>query len=86
MIAEIAAAVFAVLGGLAGIIAWFYRRGKQEQALANSVDRNTEATTELAAQVGGLRVTLEAHSVTLMEHHFRLNALEKEREAKVAVK
>lgn len=85
MIAEIAAAVLTVLAGLVGLIAWFYRRGRQEQALASSVDRNTEATNNLAAQVGGLRDTLESHSQVLTEHHFRLKALE-EREVRVTVK
>ncbi len=83
MIAEIAAAVFAVLAGLAGVIAWFYRRGRQEQSLADSIDRqaeattrNTDATVELAAQVGGLRETLLGQAQTLTEHHCRIKALE----------
>lgn len=76
MIAEIAAAILTSLGALAALIAWFYKRGRQEEVLAGSVDRNTDATNLLAAQVGGLRDTLEAHAITLTEHHFRLKALE----------
>lgn len=75
-LAAVAGAVLAAMGSIGGILAWFYRRGRGEQRLSTSVDRNTEATTELAAQVGGLRDTLEAHGNTLTEHHWRLKALE----------
>ena len=76
MVAAVIAAVIAVIGGLAGFVAWFYRRGRNEQSLASSVERHAEATGMLAAQVGGLRDTLEAHGNTLTEHHWRLSALE----------
>lgn len=69
-------ASIAVICCLAGVIAWFYRRGRSEQALSNSVDRNTEATNLLAAQVGGLRDILQVHDHTLTEHHYRIKALE----------
>lgn len=85
MVETVIATVLAGLGCLGGMLAWFYKRGRQEQALANSVDKNTEATNLLAAQVGGLRETLETHSQVLTEHHFRLKALE-DREVKVTVK
>lgn len=91
-IATVAMGVLTVIGAIIGIIAWFYKRGRMEQAIAGSIDRqaeatnrNTSATNELAAQVGGLRVTLESHSQVLTEHHFRLKALE-DREVRVTVK
>jgi hypothetical protein len=77
--ATIATVLMAILGTLsiAGAgAAWLYRRGKDEQALSNSVERHAIATEDLAGQVSGLRTTLEGHSVTLTEHHFRLKALE----------
>jgi hypothetical protein len=79
MIATIAAVTAAALtfAGLAvAFVAWFYRRGRNEQSLAGSVERHAEATGMLAAQVGGLRDTLEAHGNQLTEHHWRIRALE----------
>jgi len=91
-IATVAGTIIALLGILWAIVRSIYKRGRNEEAIASSIDRqaeattrNTEATTELAAQVGGLRVTLESHSQVLTEHHFRLKALE-DREVKVIVK
>lgn len=82
-IATVVIGVLAVLGAFGAILAWFYRRGQQEQSLAGSVkelsasgDRQAQAMETLAAQVGGLRVSLETHSETLVEHHWRLKALE----------
>ena len=75
-IATVALAAISFLSLVAGGAAWLYRRGKDEQSLASSVDRHAAATEDLAGQVGGLRVTLEAHGATLTEHHFRLKALE----------
>ena len=76
-------AAVAALTALAAAGHWFYKRGRDEQSLSSSIDRqavatskNTEATEMLAAQVGGLRDTLEAHGNTLTEHHWRLKALE----------
>jgi hypothetical protein len=75
-VAAIAGATTAFLGGGLGVIAWFYRRGKSEQSLSSSVEKHAEATELLAAQVGGLRDTLEDHGNKLVEHHWRLKALE----------
>jgi sensor domain CHASE-containing protein len=76
-----ACVVFLTLVG--AVAAWLYRRGRDEQSLSSSVDkqadatnRNTVATEMLAAQVGGLRDTLERHGNTLVEHDWRLKALE----------
>lgn len=85
-IAAIVVAVISVLG-LAGTgVAWLYKRGRTEQSLSDSVDRqaeatnrNTAATELLAGQVGGLRDTLEEHGNLLVEHHWRLNALENQK-------
>ena len=93
-IATAAGTIIALLALLWAIVRFIYKRGRDEQSIANSIDkqaeatnRNTSATNELAAQVGGLRVTLESHSQVLTEHHFRLKALEeKEREVRVTVK
>jgi hypothetical protein len=79
MIATVATVVIATLtflGIIGGVANWLYRRGGNERDLSESITRNTAATTELAAQVGGLRTTLEAHGNTLTEHHWRLKALE----------
>jgi hypothetical protein len=82
-IGTVVLAVLAFLAATGGGVAWFYRRGRDEQSLASSVARQAEATelntrvTEmLAAQVGGL---LEAHGNQLTEHHWRLKALEDRR-------
>jgi hypothetical protein len=75
-VAAVVIATLALLSAIAATVAWFYRRGQGEQTLSSSVDRNSEATELLAAQVGGLRDTLEAHGTTLTEHHWRLKALE----------
>lgn len=75
-VAAVVLAVVAALTAIAGIVAWIYKRGRGEQTLAGSVDRNSEATELLANQVGGLRDTLESHGNVLTEHHWRLKALE----------
>ncbi len=75
-VAVVAASTVAFLGTIAAAIAWFYRRGRLEQSLSGSVERHAEATEMLAAQVGGLRDTLEEHGNLLVEHHWRLKALE----------
>lgn len=75
-VAAVAGSTLAFLGAIGGAIAWFYRRGKLEQSLSGSVERHAEATEMLAAQVGGLRDTLEEHGNLLVEHHWRLKALE----------
>jgi hypothetical protein len=77
-IATVALAIVGVLGLIGAAITWIFK-------LSSSLNRNTEATEDLAAQVGGLRVTLESHTQILTEHHFRLKALE-DREVKVIVK
>lgn len=91
-IAAVAGSAVAVLGIFWGVLRFAYKRGRSEQTIASSIDkqaeattRNTAATVELASQVGGLRVTLESHSQLLTEHHFRLKALE-DREIRVTVK
>lgn len=91
-VATVAGSIVTVLTVLGITIRWFYHRGRNEEAIASSIDRqadattrNTAATVELAAQVGGLRDTLQNHSQTLTEHHFRLKALE-DREVKVTIK
>lgn len=75
-VAAVAGGAVAFLTAIAAGIAWFYKRGKAEQSLSGSVERHAEATVLLAAQVGGLRDTLEAHGNTLVEHHWRIKALE----------
>ena len=62
---------------------WLYKRGREEQSLTSSINRLDEtgnrqakAAEELAAQVGGLRDTIEKHSETLVEHHWSIKALE----------
>lgn len=91
-IATVAGSIVAILGIAWGILRSVYKRGRNEQAIASSIDkqaeattRNTAATVELAAQVGGLRSILQDHGQTLTEHHFRLKALE-DREVRVTVK
>jgi hypothetical protein len=85
MLEVLITATVAVTGLLASAFAWIYKRGRSEQVLSSSIDRNSEATENLAAQVGGLRIILESHTQTLTEHHFRLKALE-DREVKVTIK
>jgi len=82
-IATVGLFIIAAAGLIAGGIAWLYRRGRQEQSLTSSIDRldltgnrQAKAAEELAAQVGGLRDVIEKHSETLVEHHWRIKALE----------
>lgn len=91
-IATVAGTIIAFLGVLWAVARFLYKRGRNEEAIASSIDRqaeatgrNTAATVELAAQVGGLKDILLSHGQTLTEHHFRLKALE-EREVRVTVK
>jgi hypothetical protein len=72
-----------LIAAIAGAGRALYKRGKEEQSLTSSIDRldqtgqrQADAAVELAGQVGALRVTLERHSETLVEHHWRLRALE----------
>jgi hypothetical protein len=71
-----AGSTLAFLGVIGTAVAWFYKRGKSEQSLSSSVEKHAEATVLLAAQVGGLRDTLEDHGNLLIEHHWRIKALE----------
>ena len=73
-IATVVIAVLGVIAAAGGAIAWFYKRGRQEQSLANSVERHAEATSELATQVGKLSDKLEGHSSQLVDHEYRLRA------------
>jgi hypothetical protein len=79
MVEVLITTIVAVAGFLSGAAAWFYRRGRAEQVLSSSIERNSDATEDLAAQVGGLRTTLESHTQILTEHHFRLKALEEKK-------
>jgi hypothetical protein len=72
-----------LIAAIAGIGRALYKRGREEQSLTSSIDRldqtgqrQADAANELAGQVGALRVTIERHSETLVEHHWRLRALE----------
>jgi phage shock protein A len=78
-ISTVVIAALALLAAGGSSLAWFYRRGQAEQSLANSVAQHAQATTELAAQVGGLRKTLEDHGQQLTDHHYRIKALETRR-------
>lgn len=54
-IATIALAVVAILATIAGVVAWFYRRGKEEQSFTESLRENTEANKEVAAELRDFR-------------------------------
>jgi hypothetical protein len=82
-ISTVIIAFLALIAAIGGGMRWLYRRGRDEQTLSGSIekqaeatDRNTAATADLAGQVGGLRKTLEDHGNRLIEHHYRIKALE----------
>ncbi len=50
-IATVTLAVLGILGLITGIIAWFYRRGGQERAFTDALDRNTQANNEVAIKL-----------------------------------
>ena len=54
-IAQIVLAVFAVIGAAAAVAAWFYKRGGQERALSDALDRNTRANNEVATKLEEFR-------------------------------
>jgi hypothetical protein len=91
-LATVGGTIIALVSIVGVILRSVYKRGRNEEAIASSIDRqaeatgrNTAATVELAAQVGGLKDILLSHGQTLTEHHFRLKALE-DREVRVTVK
>jgi hypothetical protein len=82
-VAQVVMGVAVVLGLIVGIIAWFYRRGGQERAFTEALDRNTKANNEVAKKLEDFktvvidmfhnldkRVTLlEAVRVTILPKH-----------------
>jgi hypothetical protein len=91
-LATVGGTIIALVSVVGVILRSVYKRGRNEEVIASSIDRqaeatgrNTAATVELAAQVGGLKDILLSHGQTLTEHHFRLKALE-DREVRVTVK
>lgn len=50
-IATITVAVVAALAAVGGSIAWFYRRGGQERAYTDALERNTKANNDVAVKL-----------------------------------
>jgi len=73
-VAAVILAVVALLGAVFGGVAWFYRRGQQEQSLASSVAGLGKATADLATQVSKLSDKLDGHGSQLTDHEYRLRA------------
>jgi flagellar basal body-associated protein FliL len=57
-IASVCVAVVVVLGAIAGLVAWFYKRGGQEQAFADALDRNTQSADKLTAGLSDLKTVV----------------------------
>lgn len=57
-ISGVAVAVVVIWGAMFALIAWFYRRGGQEQAYTSALDRNTKAAGELAVKLDDFKVVV----------------------------
>lgn len=57
-IATITLAVIATLTFIAGVIAWFYKRGGHERAFTDALNRNTEANNQVAQKLEDFRTTV----------------------------
>lgn len=72
-IAQIILAVFAIIGAVVAVAAWFYKRGGHERALANALEDNTKSNREVSAELRDFKgETLAA----LRDHDWRLKILE----------
>ena len=72
-ISGVVIAVVALIGVVAGLVNWFYRRGGQEKSFADAIQDNTAANRELTAE---LRDFKERTVSTLHEHEVRITVLE----------
>lgn len=57
-IASITVAVVIVLGAIGGLVAWFYKRGGQEQRFTDALERNTIASNDLTKGLGELKTVV----------------------------
>lgn len=57
-IASITVAVIVLLGAIAGLIAWFYRRGGQERSYTEALERNTKANYDVAQALADFKSTV----------------------------
>lgn len=73
-------AFFVIVGGISGLIAWFYRRGKHENSLEKALEANTKANaenTESNHQLSRELRDFKAETLaTLRDHDWRIKILE----------
>lgn len=79
-IASVAVAVVVVGGAVFGLIAWFYKRGGQEQAFTDALERNTKANNDVAAKLDDFKSVVLGmfheldKRITLVESEVKKNA------------
>lgn len=52
---EVALTVIAIIGAVAGGVAWFYKRGGSEREMTLALNQNTQATSELTTAFHSFR-------------------------------
>lgn len=57
-IASVTVSVVVIGGAVFGLFAWFYKRGGQEQAYTDALDRNTKANTEVATKLDDFKMVV----------------------------
>lgn len=57
-ITSVAVCVVVVGGAVFGLIAWFYKRGGQERAYTDALERNTKANTEVAVKLDDFKTVV----------------------------
>lgn len=57
-IASVAVAVVVVGGAVFGLVAWFYKRGGQEQAYTDALNRNTQANNDLSVKMDDFKTVV----------------------------
>lgn len=63
-ISSIILALTALIGGIVAVVAWFYKKGGHERAQVEALNRNTEATIDVATKLDDFKtVVLEMFHV-----------------------
>lgn len=57
-VASVAVAVVVVCGALFGLLAWFYKRGGQEQAYTDALNRNTKSNDDLSTKMDDFKMVV----------------------------
>lgn len=80
-ISTVVIAVVALIGVVAAVGNWFYRRGGQEKSFADAIQDNTSAHRELTAELRSFKDAtvdrLHHHDLRIGDHESRLGVLER---------